>query len=87
MHECLLLLYVTDLLVLDYATDVDGLLKVNRDSIGFYRVNYNDLLWSSVSQQLLQDHKVFPVFTRVLTFGSQFLDFYLNILLTEYQHK
>ncbi|KAJ8385784.1 hypothetical protein AAFF_G00182280 [Aldrovandia affinis] len=46
----------TELIVPGYASDVDGLLKVNRDYMGFYRVNHQDIMWSTISQQLLTDH-------------------------------
>ncbi|XP_048858596.1 glutamyl aminopeptidase-like isoform X2 [Brienomyrus brachyistius] len=73
-----------DLLVPDYATDVDGLLKVNRDFMGFYRVNYNDLLWSSVSQQLLQDHRVFSKADRAGYIDDAFFLARANII--DYTH-
>ncbi|XP_023678004.2 glutamyl aminopeptidase-like isoform X2 [Paramormyrops kingsleyae] len=73
-----------DLLVPDYATDVDGLLKVNRDSIGFYRVNYNDLLWSSVSQQLLQEHRVFSKADRAGYIDDAFFLARANVI--DYSH-
>ncbi|KAI1887340.1 hypothetical protein AGOR_G00189300 [Albula goreensis] len=39
-----------------YAENTDGLLRVNRDNMGFYRVNHEDAMWSRISQQLLTGH-------------------------------
>lgn len=48
----------------DYSPSVDGLLKVNNDHIGFYRVNHDDLRWTSISNQLMTDHEVFDATDR-----------------------
>ncbi|CAL1575818.1 unnamed protein product [Knipowitschia caucasica] len=47
-----------------YSPSVDGLLKVNNDHIGFYRVNHDDDVWTAISQQLLLDHKEFDAADR-----------------------
>ncbi|KAM9842326.1 glutamyl aminopeptidase [Aulostomus maculatus] len=43
----------------NYTPSVDGLMKVNKDHIGFYRVNYDDHMWNSISQQLQDNHLEF----------------------------
>ncbi|XP_062326107.1 glutamyl aminopeptidase [Osmerus eperlanus] len=42
----------TELTLLDYSINTDGLLKVNNDHIGFYRVNHDSNMWSTISQEL-----------------------------------
>ncbi|KAK5885814.1 hypothetical protein CesoFtcFv8_016911 [Champsocephalus esox] len=46
----------TELTVMNYSASVDGLLKVNNDHIGFYRVNHDNLMWNAISEQLLNNH-------------------------------
>ncbi|XP_071400081.1 glutamyl aminopeptidase [Centroberyx affinis] len=46
----------TELVVPDYSLPMDGLLKINNDHIGFYRVNHDNLMWSTISQQLQDNH-------------------------------
>ncbi|XP_064809643.1 glutamyl aminopeptidase isoform X3 [Oncorhynchus masou masou] len=41
----------------DYFPATDGLLKINNDHIGFYRVNHHDSMWRTISQQLQTNHK------------------------------
>ncbi|KAI4892086.1 hypothetical protein NFI96_022387 [Prochilodus magdalenae] len=45
--------------ITEYSAATDGLIKVNKDHIGFYRINHDDSMWSDISQQLLTDHLVF----------------------------
>ncbi|XP_061890860.1 glutamyl aminopeptidase [Entelurus aequoreus] len=42
-----------------YSPSVDGLLKINKDHIGFYRVNHEDHMWDAISQQLQNNHLEF----------------------------
>ncbi|XP_033844743.1 glutamyl aminopeptidase [Periophthalmus magnuspinnatus] len=54
----------TELIVPGYSSEVDGLLKVNNDHIGFYRVNHDEHMWTFISQQLLSDHREFDAADR-----------------------
>lgn len=45
-------------MVFDYSAVVDGLLKVNRDHIGFYRVNHDHGMWDAIRDQLQRNHLV-----------------------------
>lgn len=42
----------------NYSLSMDGLLKVNNDHIGFYRVNHDNHMWNDISQQLQNNHTV-----------------------------
>lgn len=44
--------------ILNYSSSVDGLLKVNNDHVGFYRVNHDANMWNAISQQLKTNHLV-----------------------------
>ncbi|XP_045065055.1 glutamyl aminopeptidase-like isoform X2 [Coregonus clupeaformis] len=48
----------------DYFPATDGLLKINNDHIGFYRVNHHDSMWSTISQQLQTNHREFDAADR-----------------------
>ncbi|XP_045917883.1 glutamyl aminopeptidase isoform X2 [Micropterus dolomieu] len=48
----------------NYSLSVDGLLKVNNDHIGFYRVNYDNHMWDAISQQLQNNHSEFDAADR-----------------------
>ncbi|XP_070698575.1 glutamyl aminopeptidase isoform X2 [Pempheris klunzingeri] len=48
----------------DYVASADGLLKVNNDHIGFYRVNHADHMWTAISQQLQSNHSEFDAADR-----------------------
>ncbi|KAK5600388.1 hypothetical protein CRENBAI_025272 [Crenichthys baileyi] len=48
----------------DYSASEDGLLKINNDHIGFYRVNYEDHMWTVISQQLQTNHTAFDAADR-----------------------
>nr|XP_057933422.1 glutamyl aminopeptidase [Doryrhamphus excisus]XP_057933423.1 glutamyl aminopeptidase [Doryrhamphus excisus] len=54
----------TEHVVNDYSPAVDGLLKVNNDHIGFYRVNHEDHMWNTISQQLRSNHLEFDAADR-----------------------
>ncbi|XP_068999611.1 glutamyl aminopeptidase [Embiotoca jacksoni] len=53
-----------ELIISNYSSSVDGLLKVNKDHIGFYRVNHDDHMWSLISQQLQTNHSEFDAADR-----------------------
>ncbi|KAK5856953.1 hypothetical protein PBY51_010228 [Eleginops maclovinus] len=46
----------TEMVVKNYLASEDGLLKVNNDHIGFYRVNHDNLMWNAISEQLQNNH-------------------------------
>ncbi|KAI3368051.1 hypothetical protein L3Q82_026874, partial [Scortum barcoo] len=48
----------------NYSSSVDGLLKVNNDHIGFYRVNHENHMWNDISQQLQNNHSEFDAADR-----------------------
>ncbi|XP_024134397.1 glutamyl aminopeptidase isoform X1 [Oryzias melastigma] len=54
----------TELELMDYSPSTDGLLKVNNDHIGFYRVNHDDHMWTDISQQLMTDLSEFDAADR-----------------------
>ncbi|XP_019744369.1 glutamyl aminopeptidase [Hippocampus comes] len=49
----------TELVLKNYLPSVDGLLKINNDHIGFYRVNHHAQMWNMISQQLQNNHLEF----------------------------
>ncbi|XP_041669258.1 glutamyl aminopeptidase [Cheilinus undulatus] len=46
----------TEQVIRNYSSSLDGLLKVNNDHIGFYRVNHEASMWNTISQQLVDNH-------------------------------
>lgn len=48
----------SELVLPGYSPASDGLIKVNKDHMGFYRVNHIDSMWTAISVQLLADHLV-----------------------------
>ncbi|XP_039992322.1 glutamyl aminopeptidase [Xiphias gladius] len=48
----------------NYSLSMDGLLKVNNDHIGFYRVNHDNHMWNDISQQLQNNHTEFDAADR-----------------------
>ncbi|KAM4543185.1 glutamyl aminopeptidase isoform 2-T2 [Odontesthes bonariensis] len=54
----------SELVLSNYSTSVDGLLKINNDHIGFYRVNHEDSMWTDISQQLQTNHSEFDAADR-----------------------
>ena len=48
----------------NYTPSVDGLLKVNNDHIGFYRVNHDVQMWNMISEQLRTNHMEFDAADR-----------------------
>ncbi|XP_029972795.1 glutamyl aminopeptidase [Salarias fasciatus] len=53
-----------EITVSNYAPATDGLLKINNDHIGFYRVNHEGHMWSLISEQLQKNHLVFDAADR-----------------------
>ncbi|KAK3573881.1 hypothetical protein QTP86_032855 [Hemibagrus guttatus] len=53
-----------EVVIENYSPATDGLIKVNSDHMGFYRVNHPDNIWAAISQQLLTDHLVFSAADR-----------------------
>ncbi|KAM7404162.1 hypothetical protein PAMA_004546 [Pampus argenteus] len=56
--------YNTEHVISNYSSSRDGLLKVNNDHIGFYRVNHDDQMWNTISQQLQNNHLEFDAADR-----------------------
>ncbi|XP_076022170.1 glutamyl aminopeptidase [Genypterus blacodes] len=54
----------TELVLHNYSAASDGLLKVNNDHVGFYRVNHQEQMWSTISEQLLKNHSEFDAADR-----------------------
>ncbi|XP_042357199.1 glutamyl aminopeptidase [Plectropomus leopardus] len=54
----------TEHVITGYLPSEDGLLKVNNDHIGFYRVNHDDHMWNAISQQLQNNHLEFDAADR-----------------------
>ncbi|XP_061552400.1 glutamyl aminopeptidase [Phycodurus eques] len=54
----------TEHVLSNYSFSVDGLLKINNDHIGFYRVNHDDQMWNAISQQLQNDYLEFDAADR-----------------------
>uniref|UniRef100_A0AAR2IPR3 Aminopeptidase n=1 Tax=Pygocentrus nattereri TaxID=42514 RepID=A0AAR2IPR3_PYGNA len=55
---------LTQILIEGYSPSTDGLIKVNKDHMGFYRVNHDNNMWNVISQQLLMDYRVFDAADR-----------------------
>ncbi|AWP16905.1 putative glutamyl aminopeptidase [Scophthalmus maximus] len=53
-----------ELVISNYSISADGLLKVNNDHIGFYRVNHNVHMWNIISEQLQNNHMEFDAADR-----------------------
>ncbi|XP_077093480.1 glutamyl aminopeptidase [Siphateles boraxobius] len=47
-----------------YSPATDGLIKVNKDHMGYYRVNHHDSVWSTIAEQLFTDYKVYDATDR-----------------------
>lgn len=81
----------TELVIPGYSPATDGLIKVNKDHMGFYRVNHIDSMWSTISKQLLTDHLVYDATDRssyiddVFAFGrADIIDYGNAFNLTKY---
>uniref|UniRef100_A0A3Q3XEG3 Aminopeptidase n=1 Tax=Mola mola TaxID=94237 RepID=A0A3Q3XEG3_MOLML len=55
---------VKKLVISNYTPSVDGLLKVNNDHFGFYRVNHESSIWDNISRQLQSNHSEFDAADR-----------------------
>ncbi|KAJ7991052.1 hypothetical protein DPEC_G00293240 [Dallia pectoralis] len=53
-----------EIVLAGYSPAMDGLLKVNKDHNGFFRVNHHESMWSTISQQLQTNHQVFEAADR-----------------------
>eukprot|EP00064_Thunnus_orientalis_P012145 superscaffoldBa00001824_g12179 len=53
-----------ELIINNYSPSVDGLLKINHDHIGFYRVNHDGHQWDAISQQFQNNHSEFDAADR-----------------------
>lgn len=54
----------TELVIDNYSFSTDGVLKINDDHIGFYRVNHADSMWNTISEQLQTNHLAFDAADR-----------------------
>ncbi|KAG1950776.1 glutamyl aminopeptidase [Pimephales promelas] len=54
----------TEDVIAGYSPATDGLIKVNKDHMGFYRVNHHDSVWSTIAEQLFTDHEVYDATDR-----------------------
>ncbi|CAJ1074218.1 glutamyl aminopeptidase [Xyrichtys novacula] len=83
-----------ELPITNYSPSADGLIKVNNDHIGFYRVNHDDNMWNSISKQLQDNHTEFDPADRTSYIDDVFALARANIIdygnafnLTEYLNK
>uniref|UniRef100_A0AAY4C819 Aminopeptidase n=1 Tax=Denticeps clupeoides TaxID=299321 RepID=A0AAY4C819_9TELE len=53
-----------ELILSEYNPATDGPVKVNKDHMGFYRVNHDVVGWSGITEQLLSNHLVFDATDR-----------------------
>ncbi|XP_015200657.2 glutamyl aminopeptidase [Lepisosteus oculatus] len=81
----------TEFVLEDYDHAVDGLLKINRHHLGFYRVNYEIQQWTDIAQQLQTNHLVSSAADRVGYIDDVFslgranlLDYGIAFNLTKY---
>ncbi|KAM3595343.1 uncharacterized protein V6R79_022003 [Siganus canaliculatus] len=69
-----------ELVVNDYDSTTDGLLKVNNDHIGFYRVNHEDSIWEDISQLLQSNYLQFDAADRTSYIDDAFALARANII-------
>ncbi|XP_006162311.1 glutamyl aminopeptidase isoform X2 [Tupaia chinensis] len=76
------------------STSGNGLLKINPDHIGFYRVNYEPETWDSIAARLLSNHKDFSSADRASLIDdafalarAQLLNYKAALNLTRYLSK
>ncbi|XP_051773959.1 glutamyl aminopeptidase [Ctenopharyngodon idella] len=81
----------TEAVISGYSPDTDGLIKVNKEHMGFYRVNHHDSVWSAIAEQLFTDHTVYNATDRssyiddVFAFGrADIVDYGNAFNLTRY---
>ncbi|MBN3288041.1 AMPE aminopeptidase, partial [Polyodon spathula] len=67
-----------------YSPTTDGLLKVNRDNLGFYRVNYHTEMWNNIALQLSKDKGVYSIADRAGLIDDGFSLARADLL--DYQH-
>lgn len=51
---------ISDNANLEYSMAADGLLKINSNHMGFYRVNHDNSMWDAISNELQKNHLVKP---------------------------
>lgn len=80
--------------ITNYTPSVDGLLKVNSDHTGFYRVNHDDHMWNAISEQLQKNHLEFDAADRTSYIDDVFalaradvIDYSNALKLTKYLTK
>uniref|UniRef100_A0A672S8P2 Aminopeptidase n=1 Tax=Sinocyclocheilus grahami TaxID=75366 RepID=A0A672S8P2_SINGR len=80
-----------DTVIAGYSPATDGLIKVNKDHMGFYRVNHRDHVWSAIAEQLSVNHQVYDATDRssyiddVFAFGrADIVDYGHAFNLTRY---
>ncbi|XP_051946265.1 LOW QUALITY PROTEIN: aminopeptidase A-like [Xyrauchen texanus] len=81
----------TEMVITGYSPATDGLIKINKDHMGFYRVNHHESMWNAISEQLLTDYLVYDATDRssyiddVFAFGQADIVDYGNAFnLTRY---
>ncbi|XP_068195817.1 glutamyl aminopeptidase [Antennarius striatus] len=81
----------TEHVIRNYSLSVDGLLKVNSDHIGFYRVNHDTDMWDAISQQLQTNYSEFKAADRTSYIDDGFaltradvIDYGIGFNLTKY---
>ncbi|XP_059422397.1 glutamyl aminopeptidase [Carassius carassius] len=81
----------TEVVIAGYSPVSDGLIKVNKDHMGFYRVNHHDYVWSAIAEQLSVNHQVYNATDRssyiddVFAFGrADIVDYGNAFNLTRY---
>ncbi|XP_016095631.1 glutamyl aminopeptidase-like [Sinocyclocheilus grahami] len=81
----------TEVVIAGYSPATDGLIKVNKDHMGFYRVNHRDHVWSAIAEQLSVNHQVYDATDRssyiddVFAFGrADIVDYGHAFNLTRY---
>ncbi|XP_063040617.1 glutamyl aminopeptidase [Engraulis encrasicolus] len=77
--------------IVDYNPTNDGLIKVNNDHLGFYRVNHNTGMWTQISQQLVTNYEEFDAADRTSFIDDVFalaransLDYGVALDMTKY---
>ncbi|XP_056914998.1 glutamyl aminopeptidase [Takifugu flavidus] len=53
-----------DSAILNYSMEADGLLKINNDHMGFYRVNHENSMWDAIGSQLQRNRMEFDAADR-----------------------
>ncbi|XP_064416907.1 glutamyl aminopeptidase isoform X1 [Latimeria chalumnae] len=81
----------SEITLTNYNATTDGFLKVNKDHLGFYRVQYENQTWENLAEQLMQNHTTFSTADRTGFFDDAFalaradlLDYGTVLNLTKY---